>query len=584
MLQNTANDNFIACASDLRFCSHPGCIGVVKVSISTPMKRFGVTFDFLSCSDAVCTAVHAKMDESKIDIGNGDTPPVTYEGVVDLQLTNVRAESPPTKAHRFCFGCGDSGRHFPVACEALEEWKKKISEEVDQGKEDGDSKSDEKYEDVAQRLWMRANTRPCPKCKAPIEKNEGCNHMSCFNPQCKHEFCWICRKDWKLHNTATGGFFRCNRWQDEDKHDFYDTPPPADQMPPALSAEEAANDAVMSNPEVMAQTYGTAMHEHRIAWKTKKEMQRFLHHYTRWNAHMESAALENLMSENVCDRLAPVVGAATDFMCDTNFSFGGKGLSFVHAAFKELLECRSVLQHSYVYSFFKFESLAFKRQRHGKRAWNEKTAFEQLQSELEMITEQMSDIVARSHLRATQTQILFLTVGASERRNEISNLIFSLLKEEKRKQDTASDVKPRSIRNIASLLPIDDGVVSNSPAAAAAAAAAGSLVVQGLANEDDGEAQNDPQATETVREALMASLDEFLANTEDEPTFLAHIEVDEDDDEGGVIMGGEASDEFDEDEDDADDEEFSSWACSACTYMNTRGRHCAMCGTPPDGF
>ena len=69
----------------------------------------------------------------------------------------------------------------------------------------------------------------------------------------------------------------------------------------------------------------------------------------------------------------------------------GAGLSFVHAAFKELLECRSVLQHSYPFSFFRYESLALKRHRHGKRLWNEKTTFEQMQSELEMITEQMSD-------------------------------------------------------------------------------------------------------------------------------------------------------------------------------------------------
>ena len=135
---------------------------------------------------------------------------------------------------------------------------------------------------------------------------------------------WICRKDWKLHNTATGGFFRCNRWQDEDNHDFYADKP--DQMPPPVSAADAANDEVMNNPEVMAQTYGTAMHETRVAWKKAKEMKRFLHHYTRWNAHMESAALEKMMSENVCKRLEPVVDAAAEFMCDSNFNFGGKGL------------------------------------------------------------------------------------------------------------------------------------------------------------------------------------------------------------------------------------------------------------------
>jgi len=29
--------------------------------------------------------------------------------------------------------------------------------------------------------------------------------MTCSNPHCQYEFCWICRKDWKLHNTETGG-------------------------------------------------------------------------------------------------------------------------------------------------------------------------------------------------------------------------------------------------------------------------------------------------------------------------------------------------------------------------------------------
>jgi len=85
------------------------------------------------------------------------------------------------------------------------------------------------------------------------------------------------------------------------------------------------NDELLSNPEVMAQTYGTAMHEHRVAWKRSKEMQRFLHHYTRYFAHTESAELEKMMSATVCDRLAPVVDAACEFMCDANFNFRGKG-------------------------------------------------------------------------------------------------------------------------------------------------------------------------------------------------------------------------------------------------------------------
>jgi len=67
-------------------------------------------------------------------------------------------------AHRFCFGCGDYSRHFPVSCGVLEQWNKKVRDEVQQVKSAGDNqKSGDSYEDVAQRLWMRANTRPCPK-------------------------------------------------------------------------------------------------------------------------------------------------------------------------------------------------------------------------------------------------------------------------------------------------------------------------------------------------------------------------------------------------------------------------------------
>jgi len=41
--------------------------------------------------------------------------------------------------------------------------------------------------------------------------------------QCKYDFCWVCLEAWKKHSTATGGYFRCNRYEVvkkvEDSHD-----------------------------------------------------------------------------------------------------------------------------------------------------------------------------------------------------------------------------------------------------------------------------------------------------------------------------------------------------------------------------
>ncbi|NP_001017635.1 E3 ubiquitin-protein ligase parkin [Danio rerio] len=39
-------------------------------------------------------------------------------------------------------------------------------------------------------------THPCPKCQVPVEKNGGCMHMVCPRPQCKFEWCWLCRVEW----------------------------------------------------------------------------------------------------------------------------------------------------------------------------------------------------------------------------------------------------------------------------------------------------------------------------------------------------------------------------------------------------
>jgi hypothetical protein len=299
-------------------------------------------------------------------------------------------------------------------------------------------------------------------------------------------------------------------------------------------------------------TYGTAMHETRIAGKRSKEMARFLFHYQRYNAHAESAGLERKMSESSCERLAPVVTAAIEFDASTNFNFGGKGLSFVHSAFIELNECRSVLQHSYVFSYFRYKSVHPRKYRLLKRLMKEKLAFEQIQAALEMMTEQMSNVVARSHLRATQAQITYLTATSADKRKEFSYLMINFLNEEVKeaKSDSEADDEREQVKSFRerNRLLLNGANTRITGLATMARGADTSQSNRQTAGED-----SDDNAEAAIEQALRTSLEEFMSNTGSRDV----LEID-----------GDTSDEHGMD-----------WPCSACTYMNNGGGQCAMCGT-----
>ena len=70
----------------------------------------------------------------------------------------------------------------------------------------------ESAEYAANYLWFVTQSKKCPKCTAPIQKVDGCNHMKCLAKGCRHEFCWVCLTPWSKHGSATGGFWRCNRF------------------------------------------------------------------------------------------------------------------------------------------------------------------------------------------------------------------------------------------------------------------------------------------------------------------------------------------------------------------------------------
>lgn len=89
----------------------------------------------------------------------------------------------------FCVKCGEEP-HAPLTCNQLTQYRSKYEEA-------------KRHEVATSNLgWLLNKTRACPKCKTRIEKNGGCNHMTCT--QCQHEFCWIAAKEREKQTPADG--------------------------------------------------------------------------------------------------------------------------------------------------------------------------------------------------------------------------------------------------------------------------------------------------------------------------------------------------------------------------------------------
>ena len=82
--------------------------------------------------------------------------------------------------HRFCFGCSNAD-HLPATCSTAKLWLKKCSDDSETAN------------------WINANTKECTKCNSTIEKNGGCNHMTCR--KCKYEVSFCNEVLLDLHGT-----------------------------------------------------------------------------------------------------------------------------------------------------------------------------------------------------------------------------------------------------------------------------------------------------------------------------------------------------------------------------------------------
>uniref|UniRef100_A0A5B7C2E3 RBR-type E3 ubiquitin transferase n=1 Tax=Davidia involucrata TaxID=16924 RepID=A0A5B7C2E3_DAVIN len=197
----------------------------------------------------------------------------------------------------FCWNCTEEA-HRPVDCGTVAKWILKNSAESENMN------------------WILANSKPCPKCKRPIEKNQGCMHITC-TPPCKFEFCWLCLGAWLDHGERTGGFYACNRYEAAKQEGVYD---------------EAERRREMA----------------------KNSLERYTHYYERWATNQSSRQkaladlqqMQNVHLEKLSDKQSQPESQ----------------LKFIIEAWLQIVECRRVLKWTYAYGFYLPEHEHAKRQ------------------------------------------------------------------------------------------------------------------------------------------------------------------------------------------------------------------------------
>ncbi|EOA22098.1 hypothetical protein CARUB_v10002648mg [Capsella rubella] len=184
-------------------CGHPYCktcwTGYITTKIEDGSRCLRIVCPEPSCPAAVgqelIDKVAEKEDKDKYDryllrsyVEEGKKfkwcPSPRCEYAVDFHGSSTSNDVSCMRSFRFFYNCCEDA-HTPMDCDTVEKWLLKNRDESENTN------------------WILAKTKPCPKCKRPIEKNNGCNHMLCTAP-CHLHFCWACLEPLAGHKACNG--------------------------------------------------------------------------------------------------------------------------------------------------------------------------------------------------------------------------------------------------------------------------------------------------------------------------------------------------------------------------------------------
>ncbi|KAI2795135.1 E3 ubiquitin-protein ligase dbl4 [Penicillium oxalicum] len=283
-------------------CGHRFCVGCYRQYLAQKIKAEGEAAR-IQCPGEKC---HRIVDSKSLDLLVTDdlkeryralltrtyvddkenlrwcpAPECIYAVDCAVKARDLRRIVPTVQCrcgHEFCFGCSLSD-HQPAPCTLVKMWLQKCEDDSETAN------------------WISANTKECPKCQSTIEKNGGCNHMTCR--KCRHEFCWMCMGLWAEHGTS---WYNCNRYEEK-------------------SGSEARG----------AQA------------KSRASLERYLHYYNRYANHEQSAKLDKDLYIKTEKKMTSLQSAS--------------GLSWIEVQFLDtasqaLQQCRQTLKWTYAFAYY----------------------------------------------------------------------------------------------------------------------------------------------------------------------------------------------------------------------------------------
>ncbi|KAL7156716.1 hypothetical protein ABFS83_02G027300 [Erythranthe nasuta] len=218
---------------------------------------------------------------------------------------------------QFCFNCL-SEAHSPCSCSMWELWRKKCRDESETVN------------------WITVHTKPCPKCHKPVEKNGGCNLVSCL---CGQAFCWLCGgATGRDHTWSSIADHSCGRYKEDTE---------------------------------------------KKSERAKRDLYRYMHYHNRYKAHTDSFKQESRLKEAIKEKVSNLEERDSKLR---DFSWVTNGLY-------RLFKSRRALSYSYPFAFYMFGNDLFKGEMTKKECEIKQHLFEDQQQQLESNVEKLSKIL-----------------------------------------------------------------------------------------------------------------------------------------------------------------------------------------------